>query len=202
MQDLILRTRRMIFDTANLEGTFPEDDMLCARSNQEIQDCLDANRIDAWYELLLPAATRPALPAGIQFKDFYHQEGNWEADATLTDASYNILTPLTSDYIVGHWSFADSINYAVRIKGKYYDLYGAAADLLENWAAELKLQFAFSLGRDQFKLTDQFESLLTLADRYRLRQRPTFVHLERSDMASDQEAGFLDYPINGLYEGR
>jgi hypothetical protein len=182
----------MIYDPS---ASFPDEDPNAARSNQELQDYLDDHRVDVYYEELTPAITRPALPAVIQFKDFYHTQGSWENDVILTDATYNILTPDVSDNLVGHWSFAESINYIVRIRGKYYDLYGAAADALDSWAAELKMSFSFSLGKDQYHLKEQVENIESLSRKYRMRQWPTFVRMERSDMGAVNHFGMLDYPI-------
>ncbi len=62
-----------------------------------------------------------------------------------------------------------------------YDVYGAAADLLEMWAAKEKLSFDFEADGQTFRRSQKSQSLLELAREYRRQQRPQQVGMVRSD---------------------
>ncbi len=63
-----------------------------------------------------------------------------------------------------------------------YDVYGAAAELLEMWAAREKLNFDFSADGAQYRRSQKVEMLLTLAAQYRGRQQPRTVQQIRGDL--------------------
>lgn len=64
-----------------------------------------------------------------------------------------------------------------------YDVYGAAAELLEMWAAREKLSFDFSADNAQYRRSQKVEMLLQLAAQYRRRQRPRTIPQVRGDLA-------------------
>lgn len=171
MGALIARTRLMIFDT----GGSP------LLADQEIQDKLDECRDDVRYELLTP---RPTFvnPGGIQYNDYYSARGFWEADEVLIWGDFTTLTPTSSDEIVGHWQFANQLP-PVLIAGKIYDLYRAAADLLDYKIANLagSGQLDFSADGQTFHLSQQLAYLEKRAADYRRKQRARIGALGRSD---------------------
>lgn len=61
------------------------------------------------------------------------------------------------------------------------DVYAAAADLLEMWAAKEKLSFDFEADGQTFRRSQKSQSLLELAREYRRQQRPQQVGMVRSD---------------------
>ncbi len=61
------------------------------------------------------------------------------------------------------------------------DVYAAAADLLEAWAAKEKLAFDFDADGQSFKRSQKMRALLELAREYRRQQRPQQGVLVRSD---------------------
>jgi hypothetical protein len=63
-----------------------------------------------------------------------------------------------------------------------YDVYGAAAELLEMWAAREKLNFDFSADGAQYRRSQKVEMLLQLAAQYRRRQRPRMIPQVRGDL--------------------
>src|SRR2546423_13039350 len=107
MTDLISLVRTMIADPTGSSPQF---------SDQQIQDRLDASRDDIRYEALtiapsiVNAASTGNQPSVI-FADYYSKYQWWEADVVLqgnntsTSAAWVVLTPVASDYIVGHWQF-------------------------------------------------------------------------------------------------
>ncbi len=171
MADLIARVRLLISDPAGTSQVF---------SDQEIQDTLDRHRSDVRYRELASAKT--IAPGGaVSYLDYYADVGNWEADEKLYDGAYNQLTPATADRLSGHWTFASNQMPPVLIVGKYYDVYAAAADLVEAWAAKEKLSFDFDADGQAFKRSQKVQMLLAMAREYRRQQRPVSVGMVRSD---------------------
>jgi len=150
-------------------------------SNDQLQTALDRRRQVVRYLSLDPEEFR--LPGGgVAYLDYYAGLGDWEADAKLYDSAYNELTPAASDLETGHWTFASDTLPPVYLIGKTYDLYAAAADVLEKWAAAKKLEFTFGPGSGQFVRSQQHAMILTTAAQYRAQQRPEIAHLTRSDI--------------------
>lgn len=173
MAELIARVRTLIGDPAGASQTFDD---------QTLQDYLDRHQTVARYARLRPEASYGA--GGVsQYLDYYADVGDWEADEQLYDGAYNPLTPTTSDRLTGHWTFASSQLPPVLIVGKFYDVYAAAADLLEAWAAREKLSFDFSADGQSLQRSQKARAILELAREYRRQQRPTSVGMVRNDVA-------------------
>lgn len=160
MSDLIARVRLMVFDT-----TAPE-----VFTDQQVQDKLDECREDIRYELLIPRVTY-INPGGIQYNDYYAARGFWEADELIIWGDFTTRTPVTSDEIVGHWTFSNQLP-PLLIAGKRYDLYRAAADLLDYKIAALSAtQVDFSSDGQTFHLSQQLTFLEKRALDYRRKQQ-------------------------------
>ncbi len=178
MDDLINRVRRYIGDPASASQQF---------SDQDIQNVCDEHRFTVRYAPLRPG---PTLTAGALYNylDYYADLGNWESDAVLTWVDFSVLTPATSDYINGHWTFsipAPGQYPPVYITGKYYDLHAVAADLLEEWAASLaSSSYAFSADGRSFQRQQIPANLYKAADMHRRKQMATSAPTYRGDMAS------------------
>ncbi|NOZ27968.1 MAG: hypothetical protein GXP39_07950 [Chloroflexi bacterium] len=169
MADLITRLRRLINDSGTSQ-TWTDD---------ELQDFLDARRLDVRRARLRPETTWAA--GTVTYTDYYADYGDWESDAVLEDADGDDLTPSSSDWLTGHWTFADQ-DPPVFITGKSYDLYAAAADVLEAWAAKVALEFDFDADGGRFRRSQKREALLELAKRYRRRSRPQVAVMVRNDV--------------------
>lgn len=176
MADLITRTRRLIADPAGDNQVFED---------QEIQDALDEHR---FVEHLTALKPEPTLSAGATSYLVYQAVwGDWEADVVLQNGAYVTLSPDTSDYIAGRWTFATSTYPPVFATGKTYDRYAAAASLLEQWAAKKKFCVTTSVGNKRFDLNRQFAAAQELADSYRLRARPVTARQVRDDLPDDRD---------------
>ena len=171
MADLIARTRAMIGDTDASAYTFDDD---------AIQAALDAHRFAAEYAALQPVAEYQPGGAAV-YKTYRAPMGWWEADATLVDGGYNLLTPDSSDWMNGEWVFNAGQAPPVYIRGRYYDLNAAAADLLDEWAARLAREHDFSLGGDRFARSQMAANLREQAERYRARAWAVTVTMRRRD---------------------
>jgi hypothetical protein len=63
-----------------------------------------------------------------------------------------------------------------------YDVYGAAAELLEMWAAREKLSFDFSADNAQYRRSQKVANLLDLAAQFRRRQQVQVIRQVRDDI--------------------
>lgn len=179
MTDLIARTRLMIFDTSQTAPLL---------TDQQVQDTLDECRADIRYELLIPRPTF-ANPGGIQYNDYYSERGFWEGDETLIWGDFTTLTPTSSDEIVGHWTFSNQLP-PVLLAGKRYDLYRAAADLLDYKIAALAAtQVDFSSDGQSFHLSQQLTFLEKRVCDYRRKQQARSGGGGRLDSPSERPLG-------------
>lgn len=176
MGDLILRVRTLVNDPA----PFPQGSATPQFGDQAIQDFLDRHQAIVRYAQLQPA---PDLLTGgvISYVEYVAGDQDWEADAVLRDAAFGVLTPASADLINGVWTLSTSSVPPVFATGKTYDVYAAAADVLEAWAATVVLRFDFSTSDQRFSASQQREGLLELSETYRRRAKPIKVDMSRSD---------------------
>lgn len=179
MADLIARVRRYIGDPAGPNAFFADTDL---------QDQLDEYRRTVRYAPLLPG---PTLQPGTlyDYLDYYSSVGNWEADEVLTWTDFSVLSPVTADRLTGHWTFDNSAGPAgqyppVYVTGKFYDLWAAAADLLEQWAGMLATtSIDFSAEGNSFKASQPVNAKMALARQYRTKALATSSPVRRTDLA-------------------
>jgi hypothetical protein len=171
MAELISRLRTLIGDPAGASQTFDD---------QTLQDYLDRRQTAVRFAPLR-AEGSPRPDGTVDYLDYYADVGDWEADEALYDGSYNVLTPDAADRLTGHWAFETSREPPVCIVGKFYDVYAAAADVLEAWAAREKLSFDFEMDGQGFKRSQKVAALLQVAREYRRQQRPMSVAMVRAD---------------------
>jgi hypothetical protein len=190
MLDLITRVSIMIGDPTNAQF-----------SQQQVQDYLDEHRDDVRYEGLAIApsivntASTNNSPSTI-FADYYSRYGWWEQDVVLqgqgsNGAAWVVLTPVASDYIVGHWQFELNVFTSgtvpgqlppVFATGKVYDQYATAADLLEFWAATLAGSYDVTVDGQTLRRSQMMAAKLTLAKTYRQRAKPKIAKMDRHDV--------------------
>lgn len=172
--------------------------------DQTIQDKLDELRTDIWYEPLkmapaiVNAASTNNVPSMI-FADYYSDFGWWESDVVLqgnstnTHAAWVVLTPVAMELILenAHFQFETSIFTSGTFPGQYppvwatgkvYDLFAAAADLLEFWAAVLSSAYNISVDGQSLQRSQLMTAKLTLADQYRRRAKPRIAKVVRYDV--------------------
>ncbi len=174
LNDLITRLRTLVGDPAGTDQTWSDD---------ELQDFLDANRLDVRHATLRPETTWS--DGTVTYTDYYADYGHWESGVVLEDSEGDDLTPASSNLVVGHWTFADQ-DPNVYITGKTFDLYAAAADVLEAWAAKVALEFSFSADGSTFNRVQKRESLLSVAAQYRRKARPTRATMVRDDVGKTE----------------
>lgn len=150
MADLINLVRSLIGDPAGSTQQFTDD---------SVQAALDARRQLARGEWL--RCTPTPTSGGYEYKDFAGEK-YFESDARLTDGAYETVTPDAADYLNGRYTFDDSQEQNLYISGSRYDVYGAAADLVDRWLASLKLSYDFSADGASFSRSQMVENLKAL----------------------------------------
>ena len=163
MATLITRMRVVIADPAGASQAFSDDD---------IQHAFDERRTDVFEAQLAPSPTTVVGPV-VSYLDYFAPRAPWEDDLVLKDGKNAVITPSVSDNLVGHWTFATNQVPPIFITGKFYDLYGSAATLLDEWVAKVALEFDFASDNQTFDRTGKREGLSLLAATYRRRaQQP------------------------------
>jgi hypothetical protein len=190
MTGLIARTRVLIGDPSGASQQFSDD---------QIEQILDGRRMEYRYLILLPLVT--LTNAATTYLAYQAPEGltDWETDVVVSSNTFATLTPASSDYINGRFTFATDTRPPVYLTGKTYDLYGAAADLLEAWAATGAGAYDFTTGRQTFNRSQIGQNRATLARQYRGRARTVQASVRRTDIASpvEQDDFFLRQSSGG-----
>lgn len=179
MAALIARVRSMINDPAGASQVW---------ADQDIQNVLDESRIDYYNEPLEPRWTFSGTTPVVLDYLAPSQLGDWEDDIVLKQFLTVVLTPATSDDIVGHWTFAQTTLPPVFITGKTYDIYRASADLLERWSARYALLFNISVDGQSLQRSQAHSMLLDLAKQYRMKQRAGSITVKRGDLGGPAAA--------------
>lgn len=179
MADLISRVRDLIGDPAGSTQEF---------TDQQIQNALDAHGFDHTREEL--SAVSSVDTAGVTtYLSYLSDEGFWEGDVLLQTGTYQTVDDASVpvnvsavDYTLGRWGFNATMQPPVYITGRTYDVYAAAADVLELWLAKVKLDYDFLSSGRTFKRSQQIAGLESLIYRYRCRQRLITGIMVRTDM--------------------
>jgi hypothetical protein len=178
MADLIAKVRQKIGDEPGPKQQF---------SDQEIQDELDRFRQNVHHAQLRFEYT--LLSGGnVSYQDYYSDFTDWETDVVLQDYNFVTITPLTSDYLTGHWTFPPGANGLgqiphVLLTGKTYDTYRAASVLLDKWSVRILRRFVKDKEEMRY-LQAVSKAMANQADEYERLVRPRFIPLERSDVNS------------------
>lgn len=187
MAALIDRIRLMIGDTVNATAAPQFSDV-------DIQGALDRRRMDVRYEVLTPQVTFTSN--AYQYLDYYSVYGYWETDVTLLGPSYQPLTPDISELMLdtAHFVFpagAGNGQYPpVYLAGKTYDIYAAAADLLEVWASNVtRTNYDFTADGATFRRSQIGQGLMAQASQYRAKQRIGMASTGRDDAATGYGSG-------------
>lgn len=170
MATLISRVRQLVNDAGGTPNW----------SDDQIQTMLDMRRVRAnSYELM---AEPTYTPTTTQYLTFFAEYGDWETDAVTKNGDYTTVVATTIDTTTGRWTFTTEPNYPIYLTGWTYDIYAAAADLLEQRALQLVGQYDFSADGGSYKRSQLKDGFLALASQYRAMMRPVIVELVRSDM--------------------
>ncbi|MCA9366867.1 hypothetical protein KC887_01215 [Candidatus Kaiserbacteria bacterium] len=151
---------------------------------EDVETAVQQRRVEMRYETCTPLETR-ASGGAITYLTYTAPNGWgwWDEAATFTNSNYTALTPATSDWNAGRWTFSSEPTRPVRITGFTYDVYAAAADLLENRAAYVSEDIsAFSVAHGSFTYANKRTGPMQMAQRYRAMQRPSVATVYRTDI--------------------
>ena len=208
MAALITKVRSMINDPAGGTQVW---------ADQDIQDQLDRTRLDIRYEALTPAPwivneSGTGNTPQIVWADYYSSYQWWEDDVTLqgnnvtSGAAWVVLTPTFSETINGHWAFQINVPTSgvapgqyppVFATGKSFDVYMAAANLLEMWAAKYALSYDFTADGQSFRRSQVAGQLARLAEVYRKQARAITAQPQRTDLQSPTGGHVEHVPLLG-----
>lgn len=179
MAALISQVRTLIGDPSGVSQALTDD---------EIQAVMDTHRQEARYlalkGLLDYEAGSPVYKVWqVPTERVQAPQGQWESSAALVDTQYQALTPSSADYVTGRWTFGTS-QTGVLLTGWCYDLYGAAADLLEAWAGKAAGDYDFTADGATFHRSQKAEGLRKLAAEYRKKAWVRSVLQVRGDLSN------------------
>jgi len=151
----------------------------------QIEQVLDRHRMDITRERLIPDRNNDAGGA-VSYTVFRSAFGNMESGTALfiedgvgDDRTAGTATAnYSGDYQRGTFTFgADQAGTALYITARSYDLYGAAAEVLESWAGSAARDFDFSTDSSSFSRSQKSKAMLEQARVLRRRARARRVRL-------------------------
>lgn len=177
-------------------------------ADQDVQDTLDEYRDFIRYEPLkiaptiLNAASTNNTPVTI-FADYFSQWQWWESDVVLqgnnvsTAASWIVMSPTSSDYINGHWTFELNVFTTGTAPGQYppvfatgqvYDLNWAAADLLEYWAMSFSGAYDVTVDGQSLRRSQLMTAKQAASEYFRRKAKPRVAKANRNDIQAETRA--------------
>lgn len=100
-------------------------------SNNELQRTLDLHRI-------FTGERRELLKRSPDYKRYWSDANNyeWANLFTTEDNDASQIIPTTEDLVAGEWTFVTAQDRNLYVEGHYFNVYGAAAELMEELAAD------------------------------------------------------------------
>jgi hypothetical protein len=143
-------------------------------TDDELERFLDAYRTTVVRELLEPASPTPT-------RIWRARYSHWEQSAQLAVAGASVSVTF-EDSLVGEWTLDTETSGPVYVTGSTYDVYAAAADALEAWAARERLAYDITVDGQSLRRSQLPDRLMFLAQSYRRRARPRQAQVMRSDI--------------------
>lgn len=134
------------------------------------------------HEPLTPVPSYEA-GTGLVYKRYEHRLGDWSADTFLQDGDHAVLSPDEAAIDKGVWTFTSNTASPVYITGTTFDVYAAAATLLEaKAAAKAGDLVSFSAQNGSYSYAPKSKQYMQIAKKYRAMARVGAVELRRSDL--------------------
>lgn len=174
MTALISRLRGMIGDApkgAANTTVFTDD---------QLQEALDATGVRVVHARLVPAVE---VPGTARYSEFHAPYTDWEDNVLLyEDDRETVAAPDRADLQRGVFTFDAGKEADLLLVGWTYDLYAAAADLVEQWGTRVMLDFNFESDGQQFSRSHKHRQLMNQASVFRRRSRPRVMGAVRPDV--------------------
>jgi len=166
MVDLISRMRKIISN----------DDINASITDEELQRYLDAHREHyAKYEL-----TGIEQIDGSDPVEWIADEICWDKSAIISDKNNIIVIPDDADEIIGYWK--TSVGYPeLYVTGWVYDIFNAAADVIEQYSGQMMDYFDFSADGASFNLSQKRANFTKMVSDLRARGKIKTVRQVRND---------------------
>ena len=184
MSSLLTTLREWINDPSGTAQVFSDD---------ALQRHLDANRYDVYREELVsvPAYIGGGSIAYYEYRSCYQ----WFETTQAGTAVFQVQDSVGTTRGTATWADVDyqrgvvtlTTNQAgtvLYLTGRSFDVYGAAADALTDWAQKVSLQFDFSSDQQTFSRSQKQTMLLSAAERYRRQARTRRANVTRPDVAA------------------
>jgi hypothetical protein len=165
-------------------------------TDDALQRHLDNHRYDIRHEPLTPLPTWTG-GGSVSYYDYRSRYGDYETTQAGTaifviedGVGTNVGTAAWAnvDYQLGIITFTtDYAGTALYLSGRSYDMYGAAADVLDDWSQKVALEFDFSSDQQSFTRSQKQAMLKTAAEGYRRKAKPRTAKITRGDIAGSGE---------------
>ena len=166
-----------------------KDDGTAHFSTLDVQDALDAVRLENFNEPLMPLYERTLQ--GIIYKRHRSEYGFYETDYILLSADLQPLTPDAADIMREDAIFtinAGSFPPVWMQYGKSFDVWRVCADLLEQKISDdAACTYDFTTGGQSFRRSQIQDNRWKLVETYRMKQRVEMVSAARHDASSSAD---------------
>lgn len=166
MVDLISRMREIISN----------DDINASITDEQLQRYLDSHR-EHFTKLEL---TGNEQIDGSYSDEWIADEVRWDKSAIISDKNNIIVVPEYADEIIGYWK--TSIGYPeLYVTGWVYDIFNAAADVIEQYSGQMADYFDFSADGASFNLSQKRANFTKMVSDLRARGKIKTVRQVRND---------------------
>lgn len=184
MSSLLTTLREWINDPSGTAQVFTDD---------ALQRHLDAHRYDVYFEPLTPIPSY--IGGGTAAYYEYRSCHQWYETTNAGTAVFLVQDSIGTTRGTATWADVDyqlgrvtlttnQAGTALYLTGRSFDVYGAAADALTDWAQKVSLQFDFSSDQQTFSRSQKQTMLLSAAERYRRQARTRRANITRPDVAA------------------
>jgi hypothetical protein len=199
MAALISRMRSFVNDAAGTSQVWTDD---------QIQQYMDIRSLPVDFAPMTPIPTVGNGGTATYFiyrtpgLGFFETTDGGTAAFVVQDGrgSIQAASGYVMQYELGQLAFTtDRRGSAYFVTGTSYDVYGAAADILDATAARWATQFSFTADGASFNRAQGFDMLRKLADNYRRQAWPMVITNTRSDMtdmSGDDDGAVAYHRIN------
>lgn len=176
-------------DITNASGTLWTNGTATYWDDAHLGQVLDMYRVDFERVLMQPNPS-PAAGGSLSWFNYYLPHKMLESASgttifTVFDATGSAIagTAFTVDYRRGQVAFTTNTGGSTYFaSGRSYDVYGAAGEVLERWAAHEMLSFDFSADGQSFRRSQKIENLKAMAVDCRGKAWPQKISTVRSDL--------------------
>jgi hypothetical protein len=159
-------------DTVPANGVFTRNDLETAMADHVYR----ADRYGLDYTLATSGSGAIAV---------HSPATDWEDGVVLRRSDGTAVVPDLARPLEGRWEFNAATQYPLYAYGRSYDLHASAADLLEQWAAKVKLEHDLSIGDLKLTRAQKYDHLVAMAGQHRRKIRMMGVQIVSDDVLNN-----------------